>query len=282
MVAREENITKAAQLLHISQPTLSRQLAQLEEELGIELFERRSHSIVLTEDGMFFRRRAQEVVDLADKTKKDLSHKGNVIAGEIAIGCGELLSMADLIDILTAFREQYPLVHYNVYSASNESITQRIEQGTLDIGLLIEPVSVEKYDFVRMHTKEEWGVLVRKDSELAKKDFIRPEDLINLPLISTRNSLTHNEIISWFGDYAQQINIVSTYNLLYNSAIMVQRGMGIALVLKLESNYDDLCFVPVSPKLEMSSVLAWKAQQVFSPTVKAFIRFAKHHIKGIS
>lgn len=282
MVAREENITKAAQLLHVTQPTLSRQLMQLEEELGVKLFHRSNHSIVLTNEGMLLKRRAQEIVALADKAKKELIFDEDSLSGEIGIGCGELQSMGELSNILTGFREKHPLVTYNLYSGSSDGIKERLERGTLDLGLLLEPVDIGKYEFTRMRRKEEWGVLVPEESPLALKDHVHPEDLIGIPLlISSRNPIL-NELASWFGNYANQIEHVISYNLLYNSAIMVQKGAGVALCLKLDCKYDGLRFVPLSPKLELSSVLAWKEHQIFSQATTAFIQFANKYIQDIS
>ncbi len=171
MVAREENITKAASLLHITQPTLSRQLMRLEEELGTALFRRSNHSIVLTDDGMLFKRRAREIVALAEKTEQEFSHKEEALTGEISIGCGETRNMSFLSRQIALFRKEHPLVQFNIYSANADDIKERIEKGLLDFGLLMEPVDIGKYEFIRMPQKEQWGVLVREDSPLAHREF---------------------------------------------------------------------------------------------------------------
>ena len=211
MVSREENITKAANLLHITQPTLSRQLRQLEEELDVKLFDRGTHNVTLTEEGMLLKRRAQEIVSLAEKTKQEFNKEKDNLTGEIAIGCGEIHGMNILSEIMNSFREEYPLVTYEIYSGNADIIKGKIENGTLDIGLLIEPVDISKYEFVRIPIKEEFGLFVRKDSPLTSKEYITPEDLLNLPIISPKRYLVQNEISSWFGDYAEEINIISTY-----------------------------------------------------------------------
>ncbi len=282
MVAREENITKAAQLLHITQPTLSRQLQQLEQELGVKLFQRSKHSIYLTSEGLLFRRRAQELVNLAEKVKNELSPQEGELAGEVSIGCGELLSMEELSEIISAFNKEHPLVKFHLRSGYNDDIKEWIEQGILDMGLLIEPVDIGKYEFVRMKQKEQWGVLVREDSPLANCDAIRPGDLVGTPVVTTIDSPIHNELASWSGDYAREMQSVMTYNLLYNAAITARKGLGPVVCLKLDCRYDDLVFVPLSPKLELSSVLAWKEHQTFSATVSAFIQFAKKYKSCIS
>ena len=182
-IAREENITKAAQTLHVTQPTLSRQIAQLEEELGVKLFVRSNHNISLTEDGMILKRRAQEIISLADKTKKDFMNKEETLSGEIAIGSGEFQSTRFLSRLIAAFKEKYPLVRYEIYSGNTGNIQDNIERGLLDIGLINEPVDIRKYDFVSTSQKEKWGIMVKKDSELAGKESIRPDELIGYPLI---------------------------------------------------------------------------------------------------
>lgn len=210
MAAREENITKAAALLHLTQPTLSRQLMQLEEELGVKLFHRSKHRIILTEDGMLLKRRAQEIILLSDKTVQELSHKKDVLSGEIAIGCGETKNMKFLSEQIRKFQQKYPLVQFNIHSAIADDIKERIEKGILDIGLLMEPVEVGKYEFIRMPQKEKWGILVRKDSELAAKEGIHPKDLVEAPLIMVKRELVKNELASWFGDYYEEIQIAAT------------------------------------------------------------------------
>ena len=192
MVAREENITRAAQLLHVTQPTLSRQLMQLEEELGVQLFHRGKHSVRLTEEGMLLRRRAQELVSLSEKTKQELQCREEVPAGEIAIGCGETKSMSLLSSSMVSFRERYPLVQFSIYSAIADDIKERIEKGLLDMGLLVEPVDISKYEYIRLPVKERWGVLVREDSPLARKASVTPEDLLDIPLIMSRREPVKN------------------------------------------------------------------------------------------
>ncbi len=277
MVAREENITKAAALLHLTQPTLSRQLMQLEEELGVKLFHRSKHSIILTEDGMLLKRRAQEIISLSDKTVQELSHKEDVLSGEIAIGCGETKSMLFLSEQIRKFQQKYPLVRFSIYSAIADDIKERIEKGILDIGLLVEPVDVGKYEFIRMPEKEKWGILVRKDSELAAKESINPRDLTEVPLIMVKRELVKNELASWFGDYYEGLQIAATYNLILNAASMVERGVGVALCFDLGAAfYEDLCFIPLIPTLETGSVLVRKKNQTLGAAASQFINYLKN------
>lgn len=282
MVAREENITKAAALLHLTQPTLSRQLMQLEAELGVKLFHRSKHSIILTEDGMLLKRRAQEIISLSDKTVQELSHKEDVLSGEIAIGCGETKNMLFLSEQIRKFRQKYPLVQFSIHSAIADDIKERIEKGILDIGLLMEPVDIGKYEFIRMPQKEKWGILVRKDSELAAKESINPKDLTNVPLIMVKRELVKNELASWFGDYYEGLQIAATYNLILNAASMVERGVGVALCFDLgASSYEDLCFIPLAPTLETGSVLVWKKNQTLGAATSQFMRYLRNAFQAL-
>lgn len=281
MVSQEENITKAAQILHVTQPTLSRQLMQLEDELGVKLFERSNHSIILTSEGLLLKRRAKEIVSLAEKAKKELTVEKE-LSGEFEIGSGEFMSFSILADIISSFSAQNPNVHFNLNSGNADTIKERLENGGFDMGLLSEPVDISKYEFIRLPKKEIWGVIVHKDFEIAKKNSITPGDLIDLPLIMPHRRMVRGEIKNWFGNLYDSVNIFATYDLLYNAAIMAQKKMGIILSIELESKFDDLKFVPFEPKLEFGSVLVWKKNQIQSDAMDAFIEFAKKYIKSIS
>lgn len=270
-VAREENITRAAAILHVTQPTLSRQLIQLEEELGVKLFHRSKYHTVLTEDGMLLRRRAQELVDLAEKTEQEFLHRGEELSGEIAIGCGETTSMTVLSQCIATFRKAHPLVQFSIYSAYADDIKDRLEKGLLDFGLLVGPVEIGRYAFLRMPCKDHWGVLVRKDSPLAQKQAVTPQDLTTVPLLIAQRELVRRELASWFGDLYGQIEIAATFNLILNAANMVKNGVGAALCFWLDNISDSLQFVPLSPPLETGNVLVWKKNQTFSPAASAFL-----------
>ena len=275
MTAREENITRAAELLHITQPTLSRQLMQLEEELGTKLFERSSHSIRLTEDGMLLRRRAQELVQLADSVEKEFRHSKEEMSGTISIGSGETGSMQELAEIIRDFQEKYPLVQYDLYTATADEIKERLDKGLLDIGLLTEPVDIMKYSFIRMKRKEKWGILVRRDSKLAEQTSIGPSDLLDVPVFLAHRALVKNEIEGWFGDYYDQVQIAGTYNLINNAAVMVRNHIGVAFCFQLQSQFDDLTYVPIEPQIETGAVIVWKKAQIVSRTTHQFISFLK-------
>ena len=276
--AREENITKAAQLLHVTQPTLSRQLMQLEEELGVKLFRRSNHSIVLTEDGVLLKRRAEELLSLADKTKQELAQEKE-LSGVIAIGSGEFQSVSILSKIIAEFHESHPLVQFEIYSGNSDNIRERIEQGNLDCGILMEPGDLDKYDFIPMPVKEQWGMLVGEASPLAVKDGVRPSDLTGIPLISTRRELMQNKINTWLGRAAGQTEIVASGNLTYNLAIMAKEGIGGVISLRLEQQYEGLKFVPFAPALYSDPVLVWKKSQPLSKTAQAFLEHAKKYIE---
>ena len=278
MIAREENITHAAQLLHVTQPTLSRQIQELEEELGVKLFVRSNHRIVLTREGLLMRRRAQEILELADRARRDLAHQNEELAGEVAIGSGETRSMSVLAEILSDFRERHPRVSYRFYSGNADHIKERIENGTLDIGLLPEPVDIARYEFLRMPVMEEWGVLTRDDSPLGGLEAVRPEDLADRPLMVSGRELVQNELANWLGPAADRLDILIRYNLLYNVAMLVKSGFGDALCIRLDCAYPGLRFIPLKPPLRLGSVLVWKKQHVTSPAVEAFLAHAKKYL----
>ena len=281
LVAREENITRAANLLHLTQPTLSRQLMQLEGELGVQLFRRSKHRIILTEEGMLLRRRAEEIVALADKTRDDLQHREEQLAGTVAVGSGELRSSRFLTQLLTAFQRKNPLVSFSVYSGNSDNIKERIERGLLDVGLLQEPVDISKYSFVRTPGREQWGVLVRTDSELAAKRGVTPADLAAVPLIMPGREIIQNELFNWFGPYAERLRITATGNLLYNLASLARDSGSGVITLNLDCTYEGLRFVPLNPAMESNTVLVWKKTQTFSAAANALIAFSKKYISCI-
>ncbi len=275
-VAQEENITKAAMLLHLTQPTLSRQLMQLEEELGVKLFQRSNHSIYLTDEGRIFQQRAQDIVSLVEKTQNELHQKEAKLTGTIAIGCGEMHSVQEIAALITSFQEIYPSVKFELYSGNNEDIKLQMEQGTLDLGLLLEPVQVEKYNFIRMKTKEQWGALVYQDIPLAKQKTIKPGDLVGTPVVTVHlNTPVHRELAIWSGDHAKKMESCATYNLLYNAMVVARKRRGVAICVKLDCQYDQMKFIPFEPKLELTSILAWKERKTYAKATAKFIQFVK-------
>ncbi len=281
-VAREENFTKAAGQLHLTQPTLSRQIADLEQELGVKLFVRSNHNIILTEDGMILKRRAQEILSLADKTKRDFLQKDEALSGTISIGSGEFRSTEYLAKIIAEFRRKYSNVKYEIYSGNANNIRDYIERGLLDIGLMSEPVDMRKYNFVNMPIKEQWGVFAPNDSPLYEKESITPEDLKGMSIVTATGDFNQSRIGKWLGDYREQVEIAATANLPYNEAVLAKENIGIMLSINLNCTYENLRFIPLRPALEVSTVLAWKKEQIFSATTSAFIDFAAQYLKGIS
>lgn len=269
-VAREENITRAAALLHLTQPTLSRQLMQLEEELGVKLFRRSQYRIVLTEDGMLLRRRAQEIVELAEKTEQEFARRGAELSGEISIGAGETRGMNFLSAQVRSFRALHPQVRFRIHSANADDIKERLENGLLDMGLLVEPVEIGRYAFLRLPQRDRWGVLVPKDSPLAQLDGVTPQDLAPWPLLMSSRYQVVTELESWFGDQWNHLEVAGTFNLMLNAVNMVENGVGIAMGFDLGNLSDQLRFVPLAPAMESGVVLAWKKDQVFSPLVNEF------------
>lgn len=281
-IAREESFTKAANMLHVTQPTLSRQIADLEQELGVKLFVRSNHNIILTEDGMILKRRAQEILSLADKTKRDFLQKDESLAGTISIGSGEFRSTKYLAKIIAEFHKKYPNVKYEIYSGNAGNIRDYIERGLLDIGLMSEPIDVHKYNFVNMPINERWGAFVPNHFPLSEKEYISPKDLAGMSVITATGDFNQSRIGKWLGDYKDQVEIVATSNLPYNEAVLTQENMGVMLSIKLNCTYENLRFVPLSPMLEVSTALAWKKEQTFPTVTSAFLEFVKKYLKSIT
>ena len=277
-VAREENITAAANFLHLTQPTLSRQIKDLEKGLGTQLLVRKSHHVGLTPDGMRLRKRAEEILSMVDKTEAEFTSAGNTVSGDIYIGGGETRAMHEIAEVIKELRESYPDIHFHLYSGNAADVTERLDKGLLDFGVLIQPADISKYNYMNLYEKDIWGVIMRKDSPLAGKEHIKKEDLLDLPLICSRQAIslhqTGNAFSDWFGEDFEKLNIVTTFNLVYNAAIMVDAGIGYAITLDNltdTSNNSNLCFRPLEPKLESGLNIIWKKYQVFSPAAELFL-----------
>jgi DNA-binding transcriptional LysR family regulator len=282
-VAREESITRAAEALRMTQPPLSRQLKDLEDELGKKLLIRGSKKVTLTEDGMLLRKRAEEMIDLMEKTKAELAGSDEHINGEIYIGGGETDAVSLLAQTAGKLQKKYPLIHYHIYSGDAEIVMERLDKGLIDFGLLVGPVDVSRYDYMRLPISDTWGVLMRKDSPLAEKDVICAEDLWDKPLIVSHQAYSGRDVSAWLGKDAHKLNIVMTYNLIYNAAHFVKTGFGYAITLdKLINTTGDseLRFRPLYPTLEAGLCIVWKKYQVFSRASKEFLRVLKNEWEG--
>ncbi|MCF2651125.1 LysR family transcriptional regulator [Anaeromassilibacillus senegalensis] len=276
-VAREESISEAANFLHITQPTLSRQIMELEEELGTKLLNRgrRNQKITLTDEGMLLRRRAEEMIELADRTEAEFARRDELISGEIHIGAGETDAMRLLTRAAKTLHTLYPHIRYHLYSGNAEYVTEQLDRGLLDFGILVEPADVHKYDYIRLPATDIWGVLLRRDHPLAARDAIQPADLRNLPLIISRQTMVQNELAGWLGSSFDTLHVVATYNLLYNASLMVEEGLGCALCLdKIINTTGDsrLCFRPLAPKLTVGLNVVWKKHQVFPKAAELFLQ----------
>ncbi len=274
-VAREENITKAAQLLHVTQPTLSKQLMELEDEIGKKLFIRGNRKITLTAEGILLRKRAQEIIDLVSKTESELVQADNTVSGDIYIGAGETDLIRYAVRAAKNLQRDYPLVCFHIESGDAQNVYERLDRGLIDFGLLFGSIDMTKYNSIELPEKDRWGVLMRRDSSLAQKAFITAEDLIDKPLIVSRQGIAKGELQNWFKSYADRLNIVATYNLVFNASLMVDEGLGYALSLEKIINTEgtDLCFRPLSPKLDISMSLVWKKHQVFSKASDKFLHY---------
>lgn len=284
-VAREESISDAAEFLHITQPTLSRQLMDLEEELGKQLLIRgkRNRKIMLTEDGMRLRKRAEEIIALADKTEAEFLAADDAVSGDVYIGCGESDAMRIIAKTAVKLRQDYPDIHFHLYSGNAEDVSERMEKGLLDFGIFITSTNIDKYDYLKLPAYDTWGLIMRKSDKLATKDFITPQDLEGLPLIMSRQALVQEDISRWGKKQIQNLNVIATYNLVYNAAIMTREGFGYTLTLDKLANTgsdSDLCFRPLKPELRINLNLVWKKYQLFSKASQKFLEYLKNEINA--
>lgn len=271
-VAREESITKAAESLNMTQPPLSRQLKELEMELGKQLLIR-GKKVTLTEDGMLLRKRAEELVNLMEKTKAELASSDEGLGGDIHIGCGETEGISFLAKTAQEVQAKYPLIHFHIYSGDGALVKEKLEKGLIDFGLLVG-ADVSAYDYIKLPIKDTWGVLMHKDAPLAEKESIRPKDLWDKPLIMSHQNDPVGAEFAWLGRDVSKLNIVATYDLLYNAAQFARRRFGYVIALdKIINTTRDsgLCFRPLSPTLEAELFFVWKKYQVHSRAASAFL-----------
>ena len=277
-VARERNITNAAKVLHITQPTLSRQMTLLEEQLGVKLFVRDSRPLALTDEGFLLRRRAEEILELVEKTEAEVSAQEEQVEGSVSIGCGELASTKLLMEMVAGFSEQFPRVTFDVYTANADRIKHRMDNGLTDVGLLREPVEMERYEFIRMPVRERWVAMMPSGVPLARRKYVTARDLDDIPVIMPSRQKVHDEVASWFGDDYEKLRLIGTSNLSTNAALMVQAGMGYALAVEGSMPFleqSNIRMIPLYPELTATSVLAWKRGQPISTAVSRFLEYIK-------
>ncbi|WP_050637347.1 LysR family transcriptional regulator [Candidatus Stoquefichus sp. SB1] len=272
-IAREGNMSRAAEVLHVSQPTLSKQMTDLESELGKKLFIRTSSGLNLTDEGMLLRKRAEDILEMVDKTTDEFNSLDNITGGDVQIGCAESYQIKYLAQVIQKLKKEYPDLRYHLSSGNTEHVTERLNKGLLDFAVIVQPPDLSKYNYIVLPETDKWGVLMRKDSPLASKEKIVFDDLKGLPLICSGQSLIE-DIPRWCGERVDQLNISGTINLFYNGSVFVQEGLGYMLTfnhLANTSNDSELCFRPLEPTLETKMYIIWKKYQIFTPIAQILL-----------
>lgn len=277
-VAKYGNITRASEYLHVTQPTISRQLMELEDMVGAPLLIRGKRQVTLTEAGVLFQQRAEEIVSLTEKALRDVAGQDDLLGGTVAVGCVESCASRMLPKVLSAFSARYPKVKYELYSADGDDIREKLDRGDLDFGILVEPVETAKYDFFRLPYQETWGVLMRKDDPLACREAIGREEFLSIPLILPRREIVQDNIAGWFGVDRNQLHVFAGHNLLNNAALLVEAGLG--YVVCIGGSFairggENLRFVPLTPERTSGHVLAWKKNRVFHSAASRFREFVR-------
>ncbi|WP_339183511.1 LysR family transcriptional regulator [Oceanobacillus sp. FSL W7-1293] len=276
VIAEEGSISKASEVLHITQPTLSRQIKELEEELGAELFIREKRNMTLTKAGEYLVDRAQEILSLSDKTTQEfMNQRKQLFSGHLSIGCVEADNSDTLSMILEEFITDYPEVTFSIFSGTGEDIIDKLDRGLLDVGVLIKPISTEKYDYVSFPKKEKWGLLVEKSSFLAQKTSLEPKDLIGVPLLAPVRKEVQKMLSTWMNKDLNELNIAGDYNLIFNVFSLVENKIASALAIEgaiIPRQDERFRFIPLNPLLETQCVFAWRKNVMFSPVVQEFIK----------
>ena len=274
MVAKEQSFTKAAEQLHITQPTLSRQLAAFEEELGIVLFVRKGKNITLTDEGILLKRRALEILNLEERTLEELRGTEEVIEGTVTIGCGEFAAVEILAKICKQYKEKYPLVQIALHTATADTIYEMMNKGLVDIGVFMEPIDTEGLDYIRMKQSDHWVVGMRPDDPLAEKEFIEKEDILEKPLILPERMGVQSELANWFGKDFSRLQIAFTSNLGTNAGVMAINGLGYPVSIEGAAKYwkeSILVQRRLFPEISANTVIAWRRNIPYSQAVKRFI-----------
>lgn len=274
IVAKEQSFTKAAEQLHITQPTLSRQLAALEEELGCALFHRGGRSITLTDEGILLKRRALEIIDLEDRIVDEFKGDTGVVDGVITIGCGEFAAVEILAQIISGFKEKYPMVQIALHTGTADTTLEMMNKGLIDIGLFLEPTSTENLDYIRIQDSDRWVVSMKPDDPLAQKEVITKEDLLQLPLILPERYSVQSELANWFGRDFEKVQIAFTSNLGTNAGVMAMNGLGYPISIEGAAKYwrqDLLVQRRLSPEIKANTVIAWRRNIPYSRAIQLFI-----------
>lgn len=279
-VAKEQNISAAAQSLHLTQPTLSRQLRELEEELGKELMIRGSRKITLTEDGMLLRKRAEEILELVGRTQQEIMRSDDTVSGDIYIGTGETDGVRQIARTANQLQEAYPGIRFHIVSGDAVDVCEQLDKGLLDFGVLLGDIDKTKYHYMELPMKDTWGVLMRRDSPLAQQNTVSPGDLWDKPLILSRQVDNKSGLYRWLRKEPSELRTVATYNLIYNASLMVDEGMGYAFTLDklVNTTGSQLCFRPLNPKLELGMYLVWKKSQIFSKAAELFLQHLQEYL----
>ncbi len=281
-IAREENMTRAADSLHISQPSLSKEIKALEAELGKKLFTRTRSGLKLTEAGMLLRRRTEDILEMVDKTAAEFSALDEINGGDIYIGCAESEQIKHLARVIKRFKEKYPLLRYHLSSGNTEQVAEKLDRGVLDFAFIVEPPDLSRYNYIEIPGADVWGVIMRRDSPLAEKTSVRPDDLLGLPLICSDQAM-RVDIPRWCGEKADGLNFTGTVNLCYNGSVFVREGLGYMLTfdgLIDTSTESGLCFRPLEPPLETKMYVIWKKYQMFTPIAEMLLKDLENYFCG--
>ncbi len=286
-IAREQSIIRAAESLHLSQPTLSTQIKNMEEELGKQLLIRGSkgsRKVTLTEEGMILRKRAEEILNLVKKTESEIISSDNVVIGDIYIGAGETDSMRLLAKAAGRLKKLYPGIHYHISSGNAVFVMEQLDKGLIDFGIIFGTPDSGKYDALKLPSKDIWGVLMRRDSPLAQKEAISSEDLFNQPLLISQQEADGGRLSQWMKRHLSELDVIMTYNLLFNASLFVEEGLGYAVCLDgiINTSGDSkLCFRPLSPAIETEMYMIWKRYQVFSKPAEKFLMMMQENVNVI-
>ncbi|MFD1417826.1 LysR family transcriptional regulator [Companilactobacillus keshanensis] len=272
-VVREQNISRAADELHVSQPAVSRQLKSLEDELGITLFERGSRSIELTSSGEYFANQVDQILSLTDKTLKNI-HENQDVAGSIVIGSAETRIFLNIAQTVSHLRKNYPNIQTNIISTNADDVRNHLKTGFFDFGVVMEPANKTDYDFINLPGESRWGLLVPNSSPIAKKDHLTLDDLEGKDLIVSRQKGMMELLENWYGESTPKFNVVATYTLLYNASLLVSAGVGYALALDgiVNTNQSDLTFVPLTPRKTSGASLVWRKGIRLSAAADTFLK----------